>query len=129
MLSAALPRDPKDKPFNALCLSLLGTQVFSRGPKEMPDSKRPMPKTKYLIFCGKDSVFSGEAGSLAANLCAVRDAPGAERADADEDLEVAVLESLDTPTHFNLLPSIFLPQAQAKADELVRAWFVGDVAA
>lgn len=116
LLSPGLPCGRKTgvppQPFNERVLELL------HGPYAH-DPRRSSTQTQFLIFCGRDSVVWGEAASLANNLSCVE--PNGDTKN------VTFLSSLDTPTMFNLLPSIFLPQAQARADEILKQWLLGDV--
>lgn len=129
LLSPGLPFSNGDteRPFNERIIRLLHrpTPSASSRSRSRP-AIQALPKatrTKYLIFCGRDSVIWGEAASLTNNLTQVEE-------DASSDSpssHVAFLASLDTPTMFNLLPSVFLPQAQARADGLLKTWLIGDV--
>jgi hypothetical protein len=125
LLSPGLPLDDS-RPFNTAVLSLLGRQPAFR------ESDAALPVTSYLIFCGKDSVFCGEAASLSRNLDSIAKSQRTQDRKRDasryRSLEISLLEAIDTPTHFNVLPSTFMPRAQEKVDQVVRGWLVGDVA-
>ncbi|PWN29207.1 hypothetical protein BDZ90DRAFT_231190 [Jaminaea rosea] len=74
--------------------------------------------TSYLLFCGTESVLRGEASSLARNL--------KSSSPASAPASVHLVEALETPTLLNVVPSVFLCAAQAKGDEVVQRFLVGD---
>ncbi|CAO1636775.1 unnamed protein product [Sympodiomycopsis kandeliae] len=106
LLSPGLPLNKNTLRFNHSILSLL----------HKPISKTKPSIPQYLILCGKDSVVWGESASLANNL-----------QQTSTEKNVTFLSSLDTPTLFNLLSSVFLPDAQNRLDEIIKDWLIGDV--
>lgn len=132
LLSPGLPLvtgDAQRHSFNERVLELLHRATPAQGASTKSTRRpgaAPLPpsgtSTQYLIFCGRDSVIWGEAASLANNLTRVDDS-----STQSPSSNVTFLSALDTPTMFNLLQSVFLPHAQAKADHVLRRWLVGDV--
>lgn len=108
ILSPGLPLNDQKRPFNTAILKLLSSS------HDLPTD------TRYLIFCGRESVFAGESASLASNLLQISSSKAQD--------SVTYIESVDTPTCFNLLPSSsFLPLAHAKGDQIIMEFLVGDV--
>lgn len=92
----------------------------------LADADDAASSTSYLLFCGTESVVRGETASLARNLQSSSrsqdDTKGADGAGAT----VQLVEALETPTLLNVVPSVFLATAQAKGDEIVQQFVVGD---
>ncbi|CAO1630293.1 unnamed protein product [Parajaminaea phylloscopi] len=137
LLSPGLPGGAhRDRAFHRAVFSLLRSPLCSANPPDaLAVASSALSKTDYLIFCGTESVLEGEAASLARNIkvgLGLGTSHGGEGAAGDSTEQprigsVTYLRALETPTLFNLMPtSVFLPEAQAKAEELVQKFLVGD---
>ncbi|CAO1623291.1 unnamed protein product [Jaminaea pallidilutea] len=128
---------------------LFNEAVFSTLASRNQSSTTSSAPTQYLIFCGSESVLSGESAALARNLSIAfgidsdssatkgnsstekTGAKDSDKADIEEILgNVRYVSTQETPTVFNLMPNnTFLPHQQEKAEDVVRAFLVGDAKA